>query len=98
MFILISLFAILRLLFLFVLFTFLWRVIRRWLGQMVQDRSPEGYRPEAPHGRAISGKTVRDPVCGTHVAVELAIPGPRHGAPVYFCSEECKQNYHPTKA
>lgn len=48
---------------------------------------------------AVSRKLVRDPVCGMHIAEGLAIVERSGGAPVYFCSEECRKKYlgEPTK-
>jgi YHS domain-containing protein len=45
--------------------------------------------PEEPAGR----KLVRDPVCGMHVAEELAISVPTANEPVHFCSVECRDRY-----
>jgi YHS domain-containing protein len=41
-----------------------------------------------------SGKRlVRDPVCGMHMAQELALPLNANGETVHFCSEECRRKY-----
>ena len=45
--------------------------------------------PEEPTGR----KLVRDPVCGMHVAEELAISVPTGDELVHFCSVECRDRY-----
>ena len=44
--------------------------------------------PEARHG-----ETVRDPVCGMFVSTELAKRLDWHGKALYFCSEECLEQY-----
>src|SRR5712692_5533425 len=92
MFIIRGFLSVMRFLFFFIVLMLLWRMIRALL---FGHRSPP--QPASPSGASQTppaiGKTVRDPVCGTYVATELAIPGPSGGDPVYFCSEECKRNY-----
>ena len=36
---------------------------------------------------------VKDPQCGLYVAEKLAVQIQVEGTPVYFCSEECHDNY-----
>lgn len=38
-------------------------------------------------------RLVRDPVCGVHVAEELAVPLSENGGVVHFCSTECRDKY-----
>jgi YHS domain-containing protein len=38
-------------------------------------------------------RLVRDPVCGTHVAEELAVPLREGGEVVHFCSTACRDKY-----
>ena len=40
-----------------------------------------------------AGRLVRDPVCGVHVAEELAIPLREDGGVVHFCSTACRDKY-----
>ena len=40
-----------------------------------------------------SRRLVRDPVCGVHVAEELAIPLREEGEVVHFCSTACRDKY-----
>jgi YHS domain-containing protein len=43
---------------------------------------------------ATSGKRlVKDPVCGMHLAEELALPMSVDGETQYFCSPECRAKY-----
>jgi YHS domain-containing protein len=38
-------------------------------------------------------RLVKDPVCGLHVAEELALPLQANGEVVHFCSEKCRAKY-----
>jgi len=38
-------------------------------------------------------RLVRDPVCGTHVAEELAISARTGNEVIHFCSAECRDRY-----
>ncbi|HVO56873.1 MAG TPA: YHS domain-containing protein [Dongiaceae bacterium] len=38
-------------------------------------------------------KLVKDPVCGVHVAENLALPMKAGGETFYFCSQECRQRF-----
>jgi YHS domain-containing protein len=43
---------------------------------------------------ATSGKRlVKDPVCGMHLAEELALPMSVDGETQYFCSDQCRAKY-----
>ena len=43
---------------------------------------------------AMPGKRlVKDPVCGMHMAEELALPFSADGETHYFCSQECRAKY-----
>jgi len=39
------------------------------------------------------GAVKKDPVCGTHVDVELAVRESTNGETLYFCSQDCRQAY-----
>jgi len=43
--------------------------------------------------KAISGKTFRDPVCGTHVAASIALSESVGDETIFFCSEKCRKAY-----
>ena len=38
-------------------------------------------------------RLVKDPVCGMHMAEELALPFSADGETHYFCSQECRAKY-----
>jgi YHS domain-containing protein len=47
-----------------------------------------------PAGPVSRGTLVQDPVCGTYVLRERALPGrSTSGAPAFFCSEQCRSAY-----
>ena len=55
-------------------------------------------RPHAPDGRmpeALAGgkRLVKDPVCGMHMAEELALPLEANGEVLHFCSQDCRAKY-----
>jgi YHS domain-containing protein len=53
-----------------------------------------GARGTTKQGPELSGRRlVRDPVCGTHMAEELALPLSVNGETQYFCSQECREKY-----
>lgn len=66
-------------------------VLRLWAGVM------EGVRGASPRGRSHPPQRgvqmVRDPICGTFVVPDRAVPlllgGERH----YFCSADCRDKY-----
>lgn len=39
------------------------------------------------------GKLVRDPVCGTHVDISLAVQEDVGGETRYFCSDSCRDSF-----
>ena len=77
-----------------------WVVIVSWSVSLLR-RLVASMGAAATHGNdpldvpsdAVSRKLVRDPVCGIHVAEGLAIAERSGGAPVYFCSEECRNKF-----
>ncbi len=85
--------------FLFWLVVVSWSValLRRVVGWML--RKPAGNTPQQPCGRntmhveGAARRLVRDPVCGTHVAEEVAIPMREGGELVHFCSPACRDTY-----
>ena len=54
-----------------------------------------GASPSAPSGTppGTSKRLVKDPVCGMHMAEELALPLEANGEVVHFCSPECRAKY-----
>lgn len=87
--------------YLFWLLVVAWSValLRRVVAWMIKGAASESARAAgaaagagAPSGLA-TRRLVRDPVCGTHVAEELAIPMRDSGELVHFCSPECRDQY-----
>lgn len=65
-------------------------IVKRMLRQPgdLQNAESEQAPPDAPARRL-----VRDPVCGTHVAENLAFSIRRGNEVVHFCSVECRTKY-----
>jgi len=78
-----------------------WVLIVSWVLKLVGRMLRGGQRREAqrdarPTGAndVTSGKRlVRDPICGMHMAEELALPVSVNGETQYFCSPECRAKY-----
>jgi len=79
-----------------------WVLIVSWviklIGRLLTGGSRPGSAPEAatatsndsePRGKRL----VKDPVCGMHMAEELALPLSANGETQYFCSEDCRAKY-----
>jgi len=53
-----------------------------------------GARSDVGQDAVLSSKRlVRDPVCGMHMAEELALPLSDNSETHYFCSQECRAKY-----
>jgi len=48
---------------------------------------------QGPEALKAQRRLVRDPVCGMHMAEELALPLKANGELLHFCSEECRAKY-----
>ena len=59
-------------------------------GAKVGPREPDRANPEPASN---SKRLVKDPVCGMHIAEELALPLAANGEVVHFCSEDCRTKY-----
>jgi YHS domain-containing protein len=71
-------------------------VIRRVAGLFGGGRqeSVRGTGAATTDHLATSGKRlVKDPVCGMHLAEELALPMSVDGETQYFCSDQCRAKY-----
>ena len=88
--------------YLFWLLVVSWSValLRRIVGRMVAGATQSAEASEAAAAGAGGGQNgtparrlVRDPVCGMHVAEELAIPFRDNGELVHFCSMGCREKY-----
>ena len=75
------------------------RRVAKWMINRAARESTRmsGGAAAAAPGNAQDGlavrRLVRDPVCGMHVAEELAIPLREGGELIHFCSTECRDQY-----
>jgi YHS domain-containing protein len=72
---------------------FLRRVVSWMLRNPSGNPSHEGHGQDSMHAGGVARRLVRDPVCGTHVAEEVAIPLREGGELVHFCSLACRDIY-----
>jgi YHS domain-containing protein len=78
-----------------------WVLIVSWalklLGRMLSSgKRQEPARdagPTAANEAATGKRLVRDPICGMHMAQEVALPVNANGETQYFCSPECRAQY-----
>ena len=77
-----------------------WVIIVSWsislLRRLVNSMGAAGTNPNAPLDvpcDAVARKLVRDPVCGMHVAENLALTERTGGQTFYFCTEECRNKF-----
>lgn len=80
--------------FLFWLLVLSWGIslLRRFWSWMLRDASSPGRNQ--PAQQTISNRRlVRDPLCGMHVAEELAVPMRAGNELIHFCSTECRDRY-----
>jgi len=73
-----------------------WVLLVSWavklLGRVIGGASTSRSAPsDTPLGA--SKRLVKDPVCGMHMAEELALPLQANGEVVHFCSPECRAKY-----
>jgi hypothetical protein len=80
--------------FLFWLLVLSWSVwlLKRILGSMVRGATEESQNQSVQDAPA-NKRLVRDPLCGMHVAEELAIPVRSGNEMIHFCSPECRDRY-----
>src|SRR5262249_17232730 len=82
----------------FVRFLF-WLFILSWSIALLRRVAAWISRSSAQDVNEQSGETTpaqrlhRDPVCGTHVSEEIALPLREAGETLHFCSEECRNKY-----
>jgi YHS domain-containing protein len=82
---------ILRFLFWVLIVSWAVRLLGRAIGKAKAGPEEAGSANLEP---AAGGKRlVKDPVCGLHVAEELALPLHANGEVVHFCSEQCRAKY-----
>ena len=77
-----------------------WVLIVSWslslLRRLVNSMGAAGTNRNEPldvPSNATARKLVRDPVCGMHLAENLALVERSDGQAVYFCSEECRNRF-----
>jgi YHS domain-containing protein len=75
-----------------------WVLLVSWVVKLLgRAISGAGATPTAPsypqREPAGSKRLVKDPVCGMHMAQELALPLEANGEVLHFCSEECRSKY-----
>jgi len=85
---------IIRFLFWVLIVSWAVKLLGRAIGGMKRDDAssePTGQADETPKLRG--KRLVKDPVCGVHIAEELALPANADGELRYFCSEECRAKF-----
>lgn len=79
-----------------------WVLIVSWVIKLIGRVLAGGSRPGSAPGPAAAAaddseprgkRLVKDPVCGMHMAEELALPLNANGETQYFCSEDCRAKY-----
>jgi len=67
------------------------KLLGRAIGGAKAPGSAPGNAP--PETLGASKRLVKDPVCGMHMAEELALPLQANGEVLHFCSQECRAKY-----
>jgi len=75
-----------------------WVLLVSWvvklLGRAIGGAGEAARTPSDPQREPGGGKRlVKDPVCGMHMAQELALPLEANGEVLHFCSDECRSKY-----
>jgi uncharacterized protein len=81
---------ILSLIFRIFIFAFIFWLLKYCLAYLSRRQKQAGtnYGP-----KTVTGKTVKDPVCGMYMDPKLALPLEAGRETYYFCSEDCKNKY-----
>lgn len=83
-----------RFLFWVLILSWVMKLLGRALSGSLRRASGEGTdRATGPEPAATGKRLVRDPVCGMHLAQELALPATANGETRYFCSPECRAKF-----
>ncbi len=69
---------------------------RLWSGDRGANSAPGAAATRAGNSEPRGKRLVKDPVCGMHIAEELALPVSANGETQYFCSQECRAKYENT--
>src|SRR5258707_11226084 len=73
------------------------KLLARVLGSTANQTAPSDADNASADEPSVGAKRlVRDPVCGMHMAQELALPATANGETQYFCSEECRMKFEST--
>jgi YHS domain-containing protein len=83
---------ILRFLFWVIIVSWSISLLRRLVNSMGAGAVNRNEPLDVP-SNAVARKLVRDPVCGMHVAENLALAERSGEQTVYFCSEECRDKF-----
>lgn len=71
-------------------------MIRSFLVRVFSSPGTANLRSRVGADRArerVAGQMIKDPECGMYVATDLAITKSLKGETLYFCSEECRDNF-----
>ena len=82
--------------FLFWVLVLSWSIslLRRFFGWLFKDAvQSQPDSPESTPGKPASRRLVRDPMCGMHVAEELAVVDRTGSEVLHFCSLACRDAY-----
>ena len=75
----------------------IWVLVVSWavklLGRVVGGAKSARPAPGTQPTEVSSKRLVKDPVCGMHIAEELALPLNANGEVMHFCSQECRAKY-----
>ncbi len=84
---------IIKLLFFFTFLTILRLFFRKLFGPVRSRSSHQASTGAGVSNRVVTGKTVKDPYCGMYIDTSLAIAAKVKKETLYFCSEQCRDNY-----
>ena len=84
---------LIRFVFWVVMVSWVIKLLGRILGGSRQAAQPAAGAATSGEPGLSSKRLVKDPVCGMHMAEELALPMSKNGETQYFCSPECRAKY-----
>jgi YHS domain-containing protein len=74
-----------------------WVLVVSWavklLGRAIGGANPPPPAQEDTTQVRGGKRLVKDPICGMHMAEELALPLQANGEVLHFCSEQCRAKY-----
>ena len=86
-------FGLIRFLFWVLIVSWVIKLVGRLFSGTGQPAARGRSSATADHPAVRSKRLVKDPVCGMHLAEELALPMSANGETQYFCSQECRSKY-----